>query len=134
MLWKYNYHCPSCDFQLTKNNQIYFKVETIDNQKANLCLSAVPGEYGYNSNDALTLVVGDKINFFCPSCSTNLQSKSHPELIEVAMKVTNEVIFEVFFSPVYGEKMTYVMMEEELVKYNDDFFGEVEQDQSAKSN
>jgi hypothetical protein len=36
-------------------------------------------------------------------------------------------VFEVFFSPVYGEKITYVMMENKLVKYHDDFFGDIEE-------
>ncbi|NRA12220.1 MAG: hypothetical protein HRT57_09730 [Crocinitomicaceae bacterium] len=126
MLWKYNYHCPNCDHQLTNNNQIHFKVETEANESTHLYLSAVPGEYGYNSKDNLTLTNGDRIKFFCPSCNSNLQSKSHSEFIEVNMKVKEGILFEVFFSPVYGEQITYVMMEDELVKYHDDFFGEIE--------
>lgn len=131
MLWKYNYHCHKCDHQLTCEDQIHFKVETQDNQKANLFLSAIPGEYGYNTNDSLKLNIGEKIDFFCPSCNVNLESVNHVGLVEVSMKVTKDVIFEVFFSPVYGEKITYVEMEGELVKYRDDFFGEVEQDSGS---
>lgn len=130
MLWKYNYHCPSCDHQLTNNNQIHFTVKTKSNENANIFLSAVPGEYGYNSDQSLTLTNGESIDFFCPSCATDLLSKDHPELIEINMKVTEDIIFEVFFSPIYGEKVTYVMMENELVKYRDDFFGEVEENQT----
>ena len=125
MLWKYNYYCPSCDHQLTNNNQIHFKVERENNQSSNLFLSAVPGEYGYNSDDSLALSQGEKIDFYCPSCDSSLLSESNPGLVEVNMKVTDKIIFEVFFSPVYGEKVTYVMMENELVKYRDDFFGEI---------
>lgn len=127
MLWKYNYHCPNCDHQLTNNNQIHFIVVTTSNQRGNLFLSAVPGDYGYESDDTLVFNQGDKIDFFCPSCSSNLASKDHPNLIEINMKVSDDIIFEVFFSPVYGEKVTYVMMENELVKYRDNFFGEIEE-------
>jgi len=129
MLWKYNYHCPSCDFQLTNNNQIHFKVETTTGQKGDLFLSAVPGDYGYRSDESLGFTQGESIGFFCPSCSTNLVSKDHPELIEINMKVSKDIVFEVFFSPVCGEKVTYVMMENELVKYRDNFFGEFEKNQ-----
>jgi hypothetical protein len=55
-----------------------------------------------------------------------LQSKSHPQYVEVNLKVKEGIVFEVFFSPVYGEKITYVMMENKLVKYHDDFFGDIE--------
>lgn len=125
MLWKYNYHCPHCAFQLTNNDQIRFRVETEANAFTSINLNAAPGEYGYNSEDSLTLTPGQKIKFYCPSCNSDLQSKSHPQYVEVNLKVKEGIVFEVFFSPVYGEKLTYVMMENELVKYHEDFFGEL---------
>ena len=130
MLWKYHYHCPNCDHQLTKNNQIHFYVKTSNGQTGNLFLSAVPGEYGYDADEPLSFNSGDKIEFYCPSCSSNLQAKEYPELVEITMRVTDKIVFEVFFSPVYGEKVTYVMMENELVKYRDDFFGELEEERN----
>ncbi|MFT6921626.1 MAG: hypothetical protein ACJA1C_000623 [Crocinitomicaceae bacterium] len=126
MLWKYNYHCPHCAFQLTNNDQIRFKVETKDNKFTSINLNAAPGKYGYDAEDSLTLTQGDKLKFYCPSCGSDLQSKSHPQFVEVNLKVKEGIVFEVFFSPVYGEKITYVMMENKLVKYHDDFFGDIE--------
>ena len=128
MLWKYNYYCPRCDHQLTNNDQIHFTVETISKQHGDLFLSTVPGEYGCNSDDSLTFSQGEKIDFFCPSCGANLLSENHPELVEINMKVSDDIVFEVFFSPVCGEQVTYVMMENELVKYRDNFFGEIEEE------
>lgn len=128
MLWKYNYYCPSCNHQLTKNDKIHFTVETISKQRGNIFLSTVPCDYTYDSDNSLTFSQGDKIDFFCPSCGINLLSKKHPELVEINMKVNDDIIFEVFFSPVSGEKVTYVMMENELVKYRDNFFGELEEE------
>ena len=127
MLWKYDYHCPHCNHQLTKDTEIHFDVKTEEGIEASLYLSTIPGVFGYQSDQNLLLNTGDSIEFYCQSCSSNLQSESHPQYVEVSMKVSDDIVFEVFFSPVYGEKVTYVMMENELVKYNDQFFGVIKE-------
>lgn len=122
MLQDYNYYCPHCKCRLTMNNAIHFYIKDKHKQKANISLSAAPGVYGYESDVNLEIMIGDILEFYCPSCHANLQSKKYPDFIEIHLIVTENIYFEVLFSPKYGEKITYVIMENEMVKYKDDFF------------
>ena len=115
MLANYDYYCPNCDARLTSNKQIHFLVCIRGFEMANLYLSATPGEYGHKSDHDLKIKNGDRVEFHCTSCRTNLKSKNYPDFVEIHLKVTPEVVFEVLFSPVCGEKTTYVIMENEMV-------------------
>lgn len=122
MLWNYDYHCPHCDHKLTENDQISFLVKAKNNIKSTLQISAVPGVYGYESSTHLGLEHGDRVDFFCSSCQSNLQSETFIEFVELNLKVAENIVFEVFFSPVYGEEVTYIKTEEGLVQYTETFF------------
>ena len=122
MLKNYDYHCPGCNFKLTHNQKIRFLVRNTKGVQANLWLSAVPGEYGYESDNGVQIRNGEKIDFFCTNCCTNLLSKRHEEFVEINLKVTEGILFTVLFSPICGEKITYVIMEDEMVKYRDNFY------------
>ncbi|MFT5858579.1 MAG: hypothetical protein ACI865_000667 [Flavobacteriaceae bacterium] len=117
----YNYYCPNCDHQFNKNEKLHFLVSFKNAKKVKLQLSKEPGVYGYKSNHNLTINNGDLITFFCEKCEVNLQSINRPDFVKIDLRVSNEIIFELLFSPVCGDKKTYVIMEGELVKYGSDF-------------
>jgi hypothetical protein len=122
MLTNYDYYCPCCDNKLTDASQINFLVRTSRGDQAKVQLSVLPGEYGYNSDVDLEIKDGEHVEFNCQSCKANLQSKNYPDFIEIHLKVTKGVVFEVLFSPICGERITYIIMEYEMVRYRDDFY------------
>jgi transcription elongation factor Elf1 len=122
MISNYDYYCPHCNHQLTADDQISFFVRTARGEMANLQLSAVPGEYGYMADKDLEIKEGDEIEFNCQRCQNNLKSNTYPDFVEIHLRVTTDVIFEVLFSPICGEKVTYVIMEGEMVKYQENFY------------
>jgi hypothetical protein len=121
MLSKYHFHCPHCLVDLTNNNEIEFLVN-FNKLNFKLYLSAIPNTYGHKSELDITIKTGDKLIFQCNSCKINLQSKKYADFIEICLKVNTGIKFEILFSPFCGKKTTYIVMEEELVKFRDDFF------------
>ena len=121
MLSNYHYFCPHCNTDLTKNNEIEFLVD-YNNINFKLYLSAVPRAYGYKSDIDVAIKTGDKLNFQCNSCKIDLQSKKYSNFVEIYLKVKEGITFEILFSPICGKKITYVVMEDEMVKFRDNFF------------
>ncbi len=122
MLANFNYHCPHCQAQLNKENQIEFLVAYKDHRKTPLLLSKQPGVYGYKSNHNLIIENGDKVDFFCHSCETQLDSEKRSGFVQIQLWTEGAPYLELFFSPICGERLTYVEMEGELMRFGSDFF------------
>lgn len=122
MLSNYNYHCPHCKSQLNKGNQVKFHVVCSNHQKSTLLLSKQPGVYGYKSQHDLTIENGDKVDFFCPSCETPLHSEKRPGFVQLELWTDDAPYLDLFFSPICGERLTYVEMHGELMRFGSDFF------------
>lgn len=122
MLSEYNYHCPSCSHKLNQNSDLHFLASHNTADKSKLLLSKEPGVYGYKSTHELQISNGDRIRFYCEKCEMELESKSRPYFVEILLVVSNDVSFKLFFSPVCGEKKTYVDMDGELARFGSDFF------------
>lgn len=123
MLSNYDYHCPHCLHNLTNNEEIHFIVEDANNQRAHLYLNAEPGIYGYRSSKDLDIQPGDRLSFSCSSCEKNLVSSKYANFIEIQLKISDDIFFEVLFSPICGHEITYVVMEGNLEIYRAGFLG-----------
>ena len=121
MLANYDYYCPCCKGKLSKEHGVHFLVENDKKQKADLYLSPLPGVYHYMSDKEISIDKGERIKFYCYTCREDLQSEVYPQLILIHLKVTDDILFDVLFSPVCGEKQTYVIMEGKLEKYAESF-------------
>jgi len=117
MLANYEYYCPHCNSNLSSNKGVSFYIENCKNQRANLYLSPLPCIYHYTSDVEISIDKGEKVLFYCGCCKQSLQSETHPKFVEIHLKVTEDILFEVLFSPICGEKLTYVVMEGCLEKY-----------------
>ena len=122
MLANFNYHCPHCQSQLNKESQIEFLVAYKDHNKTPLLLSKQPGVYGYKSKHDLSIENGDKVDFFCNSCEKPLDSKKRPGFVEIVIWTEGIPYLDLFFSPICGERITYVEMNGELMRFGSDFF------------
>ena len=121
MLKKYDYHCPSCDRLISKENLLHFVVMDTKGVKAPLTLSAYPGVYGYTADQHLTINTGDKIDFFCTSCDASLTSERFPDYVEMRLSTPNGGMMEVLFSPVCGQEESLVVVNGKPVNYLDNF-------------
>ncbi|GAB5416097.1 MAG: hypothetical protein Crog4KO_13180 [Crocinitomicaceae bacterium] len=122
MLTNYNYHCPHCKTQLNAGNQIQFTVSYKGHKKSTLLLSKQPGVYGYKSEHNLKIENGDKVSFYCPSCDASLLSEKRAEFVGIEIWSDDTPYLDLFFSPICGERITYVEMDGELMRFGSDFF------------
>lgn len=122
MLSNFNYHCPHCKTQLNKGNQIEFLVAYKNHKKTPLLLSKQPGVYGYRSEHNLKIENGDRVEFYCISCEGDLRSMKRPDFVGIELWSEESHYLDLFFSPVCGERLTYVEMEGELMRFGSDFF------------
>lgn len=117
----YNYYCPHCDALLSKKNQVVFKIKRNNNEEALLYLKPKPRDYGFECKPLLNFEKDELVDFFCVKCDANLQSKNYPEFVTIYLKVTNNVVFDVFFSRIHGQHKTYVGIEDFNEHYGIDF-------------
>lgn len=122
MLYEYDYHCTHCDHRLNVGRDVHFLVETKDGEKQLLKLSKIPGVFGHKSEHTRTILDGDKVNFYCVKCENNLQSETKPEFVEIKLRVSKTIDYQLFISPICGERASYIMLEGELVSYGNNFF------------
>lgn len=122
MLSNFNYHCPHCQAQLNKESQIEFLVSYKGLLKSRLLLSKQPGVYGYKSEHDLKIDNGDKVDFHCHTCEASLQSEKRSGFVGIQIWSSDEHYLDLFFSPICGERLTYVEMDGELMRFGSDFF------------
>ena len=122
MLSTFDYHCPHCSHKLNKETQVEFLVRYKRKTKSRLLLAKQPGVYGYKSTHDLSIKNGDKVEFFCPSCEESLFSKKRPEFVGIELWTQGEKYLDLYFSPICGERVTYVDMNGELMRFGSDFF------------
>jgi uncharacterized protein YbaR (Trm112 family) len=122
MLANFNYHCPHCKQQLNDTDQINFLVGYQKHQFTRLLLSKEPGVYGYKSEHDLKIQDGDRVDFYCPSCKHDLTSTKRPHFIGIELWTSGKYYLDLFFSPICGERLTYVEMDGELMRFGSDFF------------
>lgn len=121
MLSKFDFHCPCCDHKLNKNDEIHFLVKTGKKLLSKLRLNPVPGVYGYKSDHNLDIKNGDHVKFYCENCESNLQSIDHSGFVGIYLIVSKDITYELIFSPICGERITYVIIDGQIVKYGNDF-------------
>lgn len=121
MLSTFDYHCPHCSKKLNSDQQVKFLVRFKKKKKSTLLLDKQPGVYGYKSTHSLNIKNGDRVHFFCSSCETSLRSAKRPEFVEIALWSQGERYLDLFFSPICGERVTYVEMDGELMRFGSDF-------------
>ena len=112
MISQYDYYCPKCDEQLSQNNQVLFNVQRSNREVVKLYLDPKPRSYKYRCEPWSDFQENEVVNFTCPHCKENLESEKYSNFIKITMKVTDKVLFDVFFSRVYGDHRTYVGIED----------------------
>jgi hypothetical protein len=119
MINEYDYYCPSCDKKLSENNEVVFNVVRLNNSVLKIYLEPKPRSYKFRSEHSVSFKEKEVVDFCCPHCKTNLVSKKYPNFVKIILKVTHNVLFDVYFSRIHGDHRTYVGIEDFEEEYGD---------------
>ena len=114
------YSCPKCHDILLQDDRLMFLVKTPQQRWAELSLSTIPSEV-FLINTNLEIQSGDVLQFYCFHCKVNLASKHFKNFVEIQFNRENEH-YRVLLSPICGEKIAYIVMDEKNIKLRNDFF------------
>ena len=112
MISHYDYYCPKCDEKLSKKNQVLFFIQRDNMELVKLYLDPKPRSYKYKCEPWIDFQENEIVDFICPHCNVNLESDKYSNFVKIVLKVTDNVLFDVFFSRVYGDHRTYVGIED----------------------
>ena len=111
-LSQYDYYCPSCQKQLSENGQVVFLSKRNNSDMFKMFLDPKPGNYNYKCDPEVSFDQGEMVDFYCPHCKEDLKSSKFEKFVKIDLKVTDKVLIDVFFSRVYGDRKTYVGIED----------------------
>lgn len=104
MSW--SYRCPKCRNMLNPA-KVVILVAGREGKKFLIGLHPEPGNYLVYLPPKVEVSPGERWDFFCPVCQTNLAAQGHKNMCMVQM-VEGDSVRDVFFSRVAGQKMTFV--------------------------
>lgn len=120
------YICPYCRGNLRIDNDIIFAVRTHDHQRGLLLVSPTLGNYQYRKHPDLDIKEGDQLETFCPMCHSNLKAINvNNHLAEVVMLDKSGKEYQVYFSEIVGEHVTFKIDDSRMESYGEDTEGYV---------
>lgn len=102
-----NFICPKCSGQLRVGEHIIFKVKNEKKHTGLVLLHPQIGNYDSVRHPSFEINEGDFLEFFCPLCSSSLQSDIHKNLAHLILQDDNGKNHDVYFSQIQGEHSTY---------------------------
>ncbi len=121
---KNEYICPYCRGNLKIDNDIVFAVRTQSEQRGIIMVSPKLGNYRYRKHPDLKLKDGDLLETFCPMCHSNLKAINvNTNLAEVIMVDENGDEYQIYFSEIVGEHVTFKIKDSDMESYGDDTEG-----------
>ena len=106
--------CPKCQGHLRVADHIIFKVKNKKKQTALLLLNTQIGNYTSVKHPGFIIEPGERLDFFCPLCNAPINSDIHENLARVLMKDEQGDYYEVYFSEISGEHITYTTSGDKL--------------------
>ncbi len=90
-----------------------------------ILLEPEPGNYDFYTNPNTDFKDGERVEFHCVKCKSNLTSKKDKNFVELKMMVNEFIFFEALFSCVYGDKRTYIITEKDIDVYGDAAYDDI---------
>lgn len=113
------YFCPHCNNQINIDDKIVLIFTTKDNKSALVFLHAQLGNYNVKCSIDLNFKSQESVNFYCPICKENLESKNYENFATLNL-VENNKTYEIIFSRIYGVKCTYKIQEKLISAFGAD--------------
>lgn len=116
---KANYLCPHCKSIINVEDDLILVSKNKDNLKGIIILHTELGNY--ESRKSSDFIVNEKetIDFYCPICAKNLESKIKRDLVSVIMIDEFNKESMIFFSKIYKNKCTYHIIDKEVFSYGE---------------
>ena len=118
---KNHFYCPKCKSYLDVGENVIFTVKAQNGHKGLVLLSPELGNYNVETNPRFEIEKGQKYEFYCPVCNTELASEVNENLTHLHMVDQQNNEYEVMFSKIAGEKSTYTLIGENVNMYGDDY-------------
>ncbi|MFH1729056.1 MAG: hypothetical protein ABIA04_11645 [Pseudomonadota bacterium] len=127
----YDYSCPHCKGHLRVNDQIIVTAKKENGTFGMLLLDPQLGDYSIVNHPSFDYEEGEKLDIHCPMCNEDLAVKGKDyNLAKIHMEDHVGTEFDIYFSTIVGEKVTYKIKGEEMEVFGDEiekytnFFGE----------
>ncbi len=121
---KNEYICPYCRGNLKVDNDIVFAVRTQNEQRGLIMVSPELGNYRYRKHPDLDIKDGDLLETFCPMCHSNLKAINvNTNLAEVLMVDEDGDEYQIYFSEIVGEHVTFKIKDADMETFGDDSEG-----------
>lgn len=115
-----DYKCPHCKGFLSLDGCVVFSVRTPDFRVGLISLNPEIGNYGIKKHRHFEFDTGDELDFYCPICHAELNSKAHNNLAKIIMIDDKFNEFEILFSKKAGEQSTFKIEGETMDIFGDD--------------
>ena len=115
---KIHYLCPDCYSYLRVWNNIILTVKSAEGKKQGLLLlNPELGNYTYVSHPSLKFSEGEKIEFYCPVCCSNLTAKQINEnLVKIIMIDEQMHEYDIYFSRIAGQHTTFKIAQDNIIE------------------
>ena len=110
---RWTYSCPHCEATLNPEETIVLRAER-GSRRFRVGFHPQPGNYEVELPEGETIDPGTRWSFHCPVCDRDLTSELPDDLCALDMRLHDER-HRVYFSPVAGEKATFVVGAEGLL-------------------
>ena len=115
---KIHYLCPHCRSYLRVWNNIIFTVKSTEGKRQGLLLlNPELGNYTYVSHPSLKFIEGEKVEFYCPVCFSNLTAKQINEnLVKIIMVDEQLHEYDIYFSTIVGQHTTFKIAQDNIIE------------------
>ncbi len=116
-----DYICPNCKGHLNVGDSLVFATRTQRKHKGLIILNPEVGNYEYAHHDKYVLNDGEKVDFECPICQSDLTSSQNVDYAMIHMVVEEDgAEYDLYFSKETGNKSTYVVANEVVESFGED--------------
>lgn len=113
---KRNYKCPICRSYIRVGDYIVLSFKSPVNETGLIFLSPEIGNYEKLSHPEFKLKEGEAYKVYCPVCHTTLNEKDKENMVKIILEQEGEE-FDIHFSNIVGEEMTYKVTKQEVIKF-----------------
>jgi len=111
--------CPHCRSTLNIDDDIVLVAQKNDGQKGLVFLHAVLGNYDSRISPHFKIDDMEEVNFFCPTCSADLEYKPRVHLAQLLMMDENAKESNILFSKIYNKNCTYHIIDKSVISYGE---------------
>ena len=116
-----DYICPNCKGHLNVGDYLVFATRTQRKHKGLLMMSPLVGNYEYVHHNNFVLNNGEKVDFECPICQSDLTSNQNIDYAMIHMVAENDGSeYDLYFSKETGNKSTYLVANDVVKSFGED--------------